>query len=865
MYKTTAIEPATAPEAPPRPASPSAPAAAAPSPNGTPRTTRPLERPQVRGKFLFRGEQKLYLAGVTYGPFAPGSSGEPYDRQQARRDLARMAEHNINAIRTYDVPPRWLLDMAAEHGLAAMVGLPWQQHVAFLGERSMRREIERRVAEGVQACAGHPAVACYAVGNEIPAPVVRWHGRKKVERFLGNLYETAKEQDLEGLVTYVNYPTTEYLQLDFADLVCFNVYLERRERLEAYLARLQNLAGERPLVMTEIGLDSARHGLDGQARALQWQLDATLGAGCAGAFVFSWTDEWHRGGQEIRDWDFGLTTRAREPKPALEAVGRAFGELPPTAPSETPMFSVIVCTYNGARTLEECLRGVATLDYPNYETIVISDGSTDGTAAIAARYGVRFIETENRGLSSARNLGLALARGELVAYLDDDARPDPQWLTYLARHFQSSQDVGVGGPNLPFAEDGPVSHAVANAPGGPTHVLLDDRHAEHIPGCNMAFRRDALLELGGFDPQFRVAGDDVDLCWRVLERGWTLGFHPGAAVWHHRRDTVTGYLRQQRGYGRAEALLERKWPHKYGPAGHVAWKGRMYGNGSAQHHGGGRWRVYYGAWGSGSFQSIYRPAAGGRLRVLPLMPEWYMAIALLALLAAAGALWTPLLATAPLPLAAICMLGFDAAMGGARASFPPAMARAGRLGRVRLLTAWLYLAQPLARLWGRLGGGLTLWRRCGRVRPAAPWPQEASVWSERWRSLEDWVRALQTGLAGHGAVALSGGDWDRWDLEARGGALGSARIRMAVEEHGSGRQLVRVRWWPRVSRTAVALMGCVGVVALAAALGAPAGVAVAAVAIWALIGARTAYELARATGAVAAAVRRDGPDRTKGR
>src|SRR5439155_1317487 len=75
------------------------------------------------------------------------------------------------------------------------------------------------------------------------------------------------------------------------------------------------------------------------------------------------------------------------------------------------------------------------------------------------------------------------------------------------------------------------------------------------------------------------AGDDVDVCWRLQERGWKLGFHPAAVVWHHRRNSVRTYWRQQIGYGRAEAMLERKWPEKYNGPGHVRWAGRLYGDG----------------------------------------------------------------------------------------------------------------------------------------------------------------------------------------------------------------------------------------------------------------------------------------------
>ena len=103
-------------------------------------------------------------------------------------------------------------------------------------------------------------------------------------------------------------------RLPFVDFVAFNVYLESREQLAAYLARLQNLAGERPLLLAEVGLDSRRNGEEAQAATLKWQIETIFEGGCAGAFVFAWTDEWHRGGYDIEDWDFGLTTRDRRAK-----------------------------------------------------------------------------------------------------------------------------------------------------------------------------------------------------------------------------------------------------------------------------------------------------------------------------------------------------------------------------------------------------------------------------------------------------------------------------------------------------------------------------------------------------------------------
>ena len=775
------------------------PAAREASPAAPVQIPTPGAQPTAGGKFLFVGDEKLYVRGVTYGTFRPRADGSEYPEPEVvEEDFRQIATNGMNAVRTYTVPPRWLLDTAQEAGLFVMVGLPWEQHVTFLDERKRAQSIEQRIREGVRACAGHPAVLCYAVGNEIPAPVVRWHGRRRVERFIRRLYDAAKSEDPAGLVTYVNYPTTEYLELPFLDLVCFNVFLEGKATLEAYLARVQNLVGERPLVMAEMGLDSRRHGEAAQADVLRWQIQTAFEAGCAGAFVFSWTDEWHRGGHDIDDWDFGLTDRARFPKPALGSVRTAFESVPVPVDAVSPRVSVVVCTLNGEPTLRDCLEGLSELDYPDYEVIVVDDGSTDDTAAIARDYDVRVISTENQGLASARNIGLHAATGEIVAYIDDDARPDRHWLTYLVSTFQRSSHVAVGGPNIPPPGDGSLAECVANSPGNPAHVLVSDREAEHIPGCNSAFRKWALDTIGGWDPQYRVAGDDVDVCWRLRDRGWTIGYTPAAVVWHHRRKSLRAYWCHQRGYGKAEALLERKWPEKYNGLGHLTWGGRMYQRGLTTALYRGRRRVAHGTWGSAPFQSIYEPAQG-LLPSLVLMPEWYLVLAALAAVGALGALWQPLLFALPLlALATVAVVG-QAWLSASKTDFRHSADTRWGFFKLRFVTALLHLLQPAARLRGRIAHGLTPWRRRGPGGYALPLPRVHRAWHESWRSPEDRLQSIESKLRDTGAAVRRGGDYDRWDLEVRAGLMGGARLRSVVEEHGGGKQLMRARAWPRPS------------------------------------------------------------------
>ena len=157
--------------------------------------------------------------------------------------------------------------------------------------------------------------------------------------------------------------------------------------------------------------------------------------------------------------------------------------------------------------------------------IVVDDGSTDDTAAACAHYPfAQLIRVPNGGLSAARNVGLHAASGEIVAYVDADVRVDSSWLTYLVQPFVTSDAVAAGGPNVAPPDDCWFAQCVARAPGAPNHVMFDDRIAEHIPGCNFAVRRTALLEIGGFDPIFLRAGDDVDVCWRLQSRGGEIAY-----------------------------------------------------------------------------------------------------------------------------------------------------------------------------------------------------------------------------------------------------------------------------------------------------------------------------------------------------
>ncbi len=760
----------------------------------------------VKGKFLYTAGQKFYIKGVTYGTFKPNENGLQFPQSDVvAKDFSLMSMNGFNSVRTYTVPPKYVLDLALKYGLKVMVGLPWEQHITFLDTAERRKDIIQRVKDGVLSCENHPAILCYTIGNEIPATIVRWYGKNKIEGFLKLLYKAVKQADPQGLVTYVNYPTTEYLNLSFLDFDCFNVYLETSEKLSKYISRLHNLSGDRPLVLAEIGLDSLRNGHDKQAEVLNWQIETVFGKGCAGMFVFAWTDEWWRGGFEIEDWDFGLVDRQRNSKPALYSVSNAMEIIPLPRNIDLPFISVVVCSYNGSATIGDTLEKLQQLDYPRFEVIVVNDGSTDNLSQIVEGYPVKLITTRNKGLSSARNTGLYNAKGEIVAYIDDDAYPDPHWLHYLAYAYRTSTHDCIGGPNIAPYEDGPIATCVANAPGGPVHVLETDEIAEHVPGCNMSFRREALLKIGGFDPVYRAAGDDVDACWRIQQNGGCIGFHPSAVVWHHRRNSVKAYWKQQKGYGKAEALLEVKWPEKYNGFGHLTWTGRIYGNGCTLPLKIKKDKVFHGTWGTALFQSIYQPG-DGLINALPLMPEWYFVVVLLGILSLLGLLWAPLLSALILFVASLVVIVLQAFVSAYKnTSLPPGK----KNWKYYSLITFLHIIQPVARLYGRLKHGLTPWRKRGN-KPARKFlfsfrPIIFTHWSETWRSAEDWLSNIEGNLIASKTRVKRGGNFDRWDLLLRHGMISVNRALLTIEEHGANKQYVRLKTWTVPTHTTLLL------------------------------------------------------------
>jgi GT2 family glycosyltransferase len=249
--------------------------------------------------------------------------------------------------------------------------------------------------------------------------------------------------------------------------------------------------------------------------------------------------------------------------------------------------SVVICSLNGAEGVARCLDALARQTLA-VEVIVVDDGSTDGTAAVAQARGARVIRhAVNRGLSAARNSGLRAATAPVVGFLDDDCEPEPDWAQRLVDSYEDGV-VGVGGAVESY---GPPSWLAGylhrRNPLAPLELGLEQgngitfrfglylkglwdvsqpsgrRAVFSLVGANMSYRRTALLEVGGFDERFHFGAEELDLCVRLrrAEPEARLIVEPAARVRHSFDPALRDTLRRSRAYGRGSARLYRKWPH----------------------------------------------------------------------------------------------------------------------------------------------------------------------------------------------------------------------------------------------------------------------------------------------------------------
>lgn len=236
----------------------------------------------------------------------------------------------------------------------------------------------------------------------------------------------------------------------------------------------------------------------------------------------------------------------------------------PSSPEAQPCVSVIVPTYSRPAALRQCLAALAAQDYPQerFEVIVVDDGSdppVDGTVSENHdALQLSLLRQSNAGPGAARNRGAAAASGSLLAFTDDDCRPEPDWLcAFVRRHTQAPADL-LGGRVLNYDPDNIYAEA--------SQLILDGAYrfyaAHPGPGRffasnNLAVPAAEFAALGGFDEGFRVASEDRDLCDRWLHAGRRLRFVADAVVRHAPQLDLGQFARQYFNYGRGAFQYHR--------------------------------------------------------------------------------------------------------------------------------------------------------------------------------------------------------------------------------------------------------------------------------------------------------------------
>jgi len=239
-------------------------------------------------------------------------------------------------------------------------------------------------------------------------------------------------------------------------------------------------------------------------------------------------------------------------------------------PVAFPTVSVIIPVKDRADELRRGLDSIARIDYPPelLQVIVVDDGSSDLSAAVARESGAQVVPSggAGRGPAAARNVGARVASGDILAFIDSDCCASTGWLTELLPAFNDPKLAAVGGQ-----VDGMcTTSAVDRYEAVMSSLSLGSRERSgnsgddtfYLPSCNLLVQRTVFLGVGGFDDTMHV-GEDVDLTWRLRDNGWTISYLPLGRVLHEHRSTIRSFMSRRFDYGTSEGTLQLLHPQRH--------------------------------------------------------------------------------------------------------------------------------------------------------------------------------------------------------------------------------------------------------------------------------------------------------------
>lgn len=234
-----------------------------------------------------------------------------------------------------------------------------------------------------------------------------------------------------------------------------------------------------------------------------------------------------------------------------------------------PFISIVIPTRNSQAVLKECLQSIKHLNYPEerLEVLIVDGLSTDDTRKIAEASGTTIVMNHKKATTAARNLGFDTAKGELIAYSDDDCIFDKNWLENSLKYFQIDERVaGVTGPiHTPNQQNGFAkavaflfSLAVIVAKSTHREMQPSVQEVTDFPTCNAIYRTDALNAAMPLDENL-YGGSDLELNYKLRQQGYKLLSTPDVQVWHYKRETPQAFFRQMYRYAVRRLQIGKKW------------------------------------------------------------------------------------------------------------------------------------------------------------------------------------------------------------------------------------------------------------------------------------------------------------------
>ncbi|MBI3759816.1 MAG: glycosyltransferase family 2 protein [Deltaproteobacteria bacterium] len=465
------------------------------------------------------------------------------EKLRLRKRLDELASAYINTLILTEQQVDTVFGFAAQAGLCAILEVA--VHAKDFKSPVDERSAVERVAKTLNAVRGQSALSGLLIDCTSENGAISGIAPDVLRRAVNAVASRAKEINGNlsiALKRQIAQPAIELADEDFSYITLTKM---DPATVGPVICALHDIAGARPLVI-EIGEE-----LPGQVEVVE----RAFGFGAAGVVAPSMRPAVPDGRQNLR------MLVAGELLPFDDLDGSSA-----PLPAITPMVSVVVTARDDERTIAACIESIERLEYPNYEVIVIDDGSRDRIAEIMAKFPhARLIRYPREGLGAIRNVAMRAARGDLIAFTRADCTVDSDWLSIAVRMIIEGGYDGCSGPILSSTDaNGLVARMLTSIERSGS--ARKNGRATQLSDRNMIVRKASLKGVSGFDAQFVEEGGDLDLSVRMIEAGMKLGWCPSGLVWRLGQTTIGEFIHSRIRHGRSAAMLAAMHPFRFSAA-----------------------------------------------------------------------------------------------------------------------------------------------------------------------------------------------------------------------------------------------------------------------------------------------------------